>query len=99
MFKESQKLAQNAETVADILRLLANSKRLIILCHISKEEKSVGEIASLVNMSDSAISQHLTKLHAFGIVKHKRQRKEIFYSLADRNIKKIMDTLYNLYCK
>lgn len=94
-----QTLVENAERAAGILSLLANTKRLIILCHLIKQDRSVGELGQLVNLSHSAISQHLARLRCLDVVNSRKVGKEVFYSVTDPNIKEILNTLYRIYCK
>ena len=71
----SKKLAANAETAAAFLNLLGNEKRLLIMNHLAGGELSVGILAQRVLLSQSALSQHLAKLRAFGLVDTRRDRQ------------------------
>ena len=75
----SKKLAANAETAAAFLNLLGNEKRLLIMNHLAGGELSVGILAERVQLSQSALSQHLAKLRAFGLVDARRDGKMIYY--------------------
>lgn len=99
MSNDLKSMLKNANKAANILGILANTKRLMILCHLIKHDFSSGELAGFVGLSNSALSQHLAKLKAMDIVQSKRIGKEIVYSISDPNIKEILDTLYRLYCK
>jgi DNA-binding transcriptional ArsR family regulator len=55
-------LKDNAKKAEAMLKMLANQKRLIILCHLSDGRKSAGELTKLVKLSHSALSQHLSKM-------------------------------------
>jgi len=76
----SKKLAANAETAAAFLNLLGNEKRLLIMNHLAGGELSVGILAERVQLSQSALSQHLAKLRAFGLVDTRRDRQMVYYS-------------------
>lgn len=56
-----------------VLKAVANEKRLKILYNIKDKELSVGEIEKMVNLSQSALSQHLAILRADNIVKTRRK--------------------------
>lgn len=76
----------------DMVRLfnvLANAKRLHIISLILNREMGVGEIAEAVRVSQSAISQHLGKLRAAGIVNFRREAQHIYYSISAENARRV----------
>ncbi len=81
-----------------LLKSLANDRRLLILCHLSENEKSVGELERLVNLSQSALSQHLARLRRDNLVSTRREAQTIFYSIASAEAEVVLQTLYRLYC-
>ena len=88
-------LEAKAEEAAIVLGAMANPKRLMVLCKLLEEEKSVNEI---VNLSPAALSQHLSKLRALALVETRREGQIIHYRLASGKVKEILETLYRLYC-
>ena len=93
-------LEKNATEVADILRALANERRLMILCKLVEwGEANVTTLAEAVGLSQSALSQHLAKMRDEGIVAFRRESQTIWYRIADPRIEQLFDTLYELYCK
>lgn len=74
-------LNREIEHFADFLGALSNAKRLEILCILHSGEMNVGRLAERVNLSQSALSQHLSKLRARGIVTTRRDGQTIYYSL------------------
>lgn len=91
-------LQQRADHVADRLALMANSKRLLILCRLAEGEASVGQLQSFVGLSQSALSQHLGRLRAAGMVATRREAQTIFYRLADPETQALMGALYDVFC-
>ena len=92
--------AANATLVADILRALANERRLMILCKLVEwGEATVGSLAEAVGLSQSALSQHLAKMREEGIVTYRRESQTLWYALADARVETLLATLYQLYCK
>lgn len=100
-------LEARAETVAARLAEVANPKRLLILCHLAKQdadpdnpggEASVGELQTVVALSQSALSQHLARLRAAGMVATRRESQTIHYRLADEEIRALMRALYDVFC-
>ena len=92
-------MVQNASKAEKMLKLLANSRRLLILCHLVKREYSVGELIELVGLSQSALSQHLAKMRNDGLVATKKQGTTIYYRISKPEIEAILSTLYLIYCK
>lgn len=88
----------NAKRASALLKAMANERRLMILCHLAQGERSVSELEGLVELGQSALSQHLARLRRDGLVGTRRSAQTIFYSLAGREAPAIMATLYGLYC-
>ena len=96
-------LAQVAELVrrlhAAMLSALANPKRLLVLCSMVEKERPVGELAELVGLSDAALSQHLSKMRALGLVRSRRDGQTIYYSLASDDVRAVLETLHRRFCE
>jgi len=95
--KSKQSLESRATEAAQLLKLLANDHRLIILCRLSEQEMSVSELGEYVNLSQSALSQHLGKLRAERLVATRREAQTIYYRLASPNALKLVNALCDLY--
>jgi DNA-binding transcriptional ArsR family regulator len=93
-----QDLTSHSEDVAELLKAMANSHRLLILCELNNGERSVSALEAVVPLSQSALSQHLAKLREYGVVSTRREAQSIYYSLADPNVASLIDTLYELFC-
>lgn len=91
-------LEDKAEYVAGRLALLANAKRLLILCYLTQGEASVGSIQRAVGMGQSALSQHLARMREAGIVATRRDAQTIFYRLDDPEIASLLAALYDTFC-
>ena len=88
-----------AESAANLLKSLANEQRLLILCKLlAHQEMTVGEIAGHVSLSQSALSQHLARLRAEGLVSTRKSRQHVHYSLCSNEAKMVIETLYSIYC-
>jgi ArsR family transcriptional regulator len=83
---------------AAMMRLLSNPHRLAILCHLGETETSVNDLAELVQMQPSALSQHLAKMKKAGLVTTRREHNRIFYRLASEETARITGLLKDLYC-
>jgi len=95
---EIAELQDKAVDAANLLKSMSNESRLLILCNLVEGEKSVGELQPLVNLSQSALSQHLAVLRRDGVVSTRRSAQSIFYSLASDPVHDIMKTLYSYFC-
>ncbi|MDQ6436812.1 metalloregulator ArsR/SmtB family transcription factor [Mesorhizobium sp. LHD-90] len=86
-----------ATDAANLLTMLGNEKRLAILRSILDREMSVGALAEKVELSQSALSQHLAKLRKSKLVETRRDRQTIYYSCRSEKVRTIMRALHNLY--
>ncbi len=93
-----EKMEQNADKASQLLTAMANPKRLLILCNLIDQELNVGELAERVNLGQSPLSQHLSKLRAWGFVKTRRDGQQIKYSLESDEVCQVLTTLYGIYC-
>ncbi|MGA0924011.1 MAG: ArsR/SmtB family transcription factor [Lutimaribacter sp.] len=91
-------MARSAQAAATYLKTLAHEGRLMILCHLGSGEKSVGELESLLDIRQAAVSQMLARLREEGLVTTRRDGKTIYYSLADNNTYEVIGLLYRLFC-
>lgn len=87
-----------AEEVCEIMGLLSNKSRLMLLCMLIDGERSVGQLAERLDAKIPAVSQQLAVLRHQKLVTPRREGKTIFYSLADARIQRVLETLYALYC-
>lgn len=91
-------LEAQADRAASRLGLMANPKRLLILCRLAEGEASVTELQRVTELGQSALSQHLARLREAGVVSTRRQAQSIFYSLADPETRALMAALYDVFC-
>ncbi|HEY6024573.1 MAG TPA: metalloregulator ArsR/SmtB family transcription factor [Pseudolabrys sp.] len=93
------KLERKASEAAGLLKLLANENRLLILCRLAVAgEISVGDLADAVDLSQSALSQHLAKMREDGLVATRREAQTVFYRIADPNAARLLALLKSIYC-
>jgi len=96
----SRDLKAKAGQVADVLRTLANDRRLLILCRlVGSGEATVGELAEDVGLSQSAMSQHLARMREEGLVAFRRESQTLWYRIADPRVEDLLATLHRLYCR
>ncbi len=92
-------LRDRAEHVAGRLALVANAKRLLILCELATGERSVGALQAVVGLGQSALSQHLAKLRAAGMLATRRESQTIYYRISDPDLETLMAALHETFCK
>lgn len=92
-------LTDRADEVARILSLMANPKRLLVLCFLVDGEASVGKIQDALGIGQSSLSQHLTKLREGGVVATRRHAQTIYYRFADERIVTLMNALCDTFAK
>jgi DNA-binding transcriptional ArsR family regulator len=97
---DDETLAKQAAEASRVLSVLANESRLLILCYLMmRKEMKVGDLVDAVKLSQSALSQHLTKLREEGLVDFRRESQTLYYRIADPRAGKIIKLLKKLYCE
>ena len=92
-------LAPKAAAAATLLKALANEQRLLILCHlVSGRELAVGALGDRLDLSQSALSQHLARLREQGLVTFRRDGQSLYYRLADPKAEQLLELLRDLFC-
>ena len=95
---ELDEVDRAANAACDLLKALASPNRLKMLCHLVGGEKSVGQIAALVGIRESAASQHLALLRKDRLVTGRRVGQTIFYRLDSPIAERIITVLYSHFC-
>ena len=92
-------LKANAKAASILLKAMSNERRLLILCSLAEGELSVGQMERIVDLSQSALSQHLARLRHDGLVSTRRDAQTIYYSLKGDEARTVIRTLHDLYCQ
>ena len=93
------RLRRSAATATGFLRLLSNEDRLLLLCQLMEGERCVGELEELLDIRQPTLSQQLGVLRGEGLVEARRDGKNVYYSLADARVERMLPVLYELFCK
>jgi DNA-binding transcriptional ArsR family regulator len=94
-----KKLAKQAGEAAQLLKLLGHEKRLLVLCFLAaRGEMTVGELVGVAKLSQSALSQHLAKLRADGLVEFRRASQTLYYRVVDTRALRVLQLLKEIYC-
>lgn len=92
-------MISKAEQASNFLKGLANSHRLLILCQLSEGEKNVSQLIEATGISQTSMSQHLSKLKSENIVDFRREHRLLFYFICNDTVLKIMEVLHGEFCK
>ena len=90
-------MSENILEASSVLKAMASETRLQILCALSDGEKPVNMLADMTRQSASAVSQHLSKLRAAGLVESRRDAQTIYYRCAQGIGRNLVDTLCSYY--
>ena len=88
-----------AHNAANLLKAMSNECRLLVLCHLAdRGELSVGQLVDRIGLSQSALSQHLTRLREEGLVATRKEAQTVFYRVGDARAGQVLALLYDLFC-
>ncbi len=86
------------QTMAEAIRLLGNGQRLQILEHLDMHgESKVSDIVTALGAQQGAISQHLNKMRAAGLLSSRRHHREVYYAVAAEGAVTILNCLRRKY--
>ena len=92
-------MEEQAQQIAELLKLLANKNRLLILCALTHGRQNVGEIHKyLPDITASALSQHLNQLKTAGILASEKHGMNVLYWIKDERVLSLMENLKHNYC-
>ena len=95
---DPESMRAHAADASRLLKALANEKRLMLLCLLVEGERSVGELNARVDLSQSALSQHLAVLREDGLVNTRREAQTIYYTVSPGPTQRVIQTLHAVYC-
>lgn len=93
-----EEMLLGASEAANLLKSLANSRRLMVLCYLIDGEKSVGAIAEKLDLAQPTVSQQLIRLKADDLVTTRRDGQTIYYSLKSEAVRQIIGVLHANFC-
>ena len=91
-------MAEQAGEAAEFLKALANDQRLAILCCLLDGPLSVGQINERVQLSQSALSQHLAVLRDKNLVETEREAQTVYYTITDEKVQRLLGVLHDCFC-
>ncbi len=94
-----QDMQAAAGRACELMKVLANPDRLLILCQLSQQEMCVGELEASLGIVQPTLSQQLTVLRHAELVSTRREGKNIFYQLTSESALAVMNTLFQQFCE
>jgi DNA-binding transcriptional ArsR family regulator len=88
----------SAARACELMKVLANPDRLLILCQLSQQEMCVSELEANLGIVQPTLSQQLTVLRNAELVATRREGKNIFYQLSSPEAMAVMGTLFEQFC-
>jgi len=95
---DARRMAAAAGKASELMKTLGHKDRLMVLCHLSSGEKSVGELAALLEIPQSPLSQHLARMRKEKLVSTRREAQTIYYSIASEEATRIVALMHELFC-
>ncbi len=93
-----EKMQKSAEEATVFLKTMAHPERLMVLCQLVEGEVSVGDLLEKSTLGQSAFSQHLRVLRDQGLVVTRKDSQQVFYSIADERVKKLLEAMQETFC-
>lgn len=93
-----ESMRRHADEAICVLKAVGSPNRLMLLCRLLDGERSVNELADSLGLAQSVVSQHLSLLRRDGVVAGRREGQSIRYAIADDRVRRLMGTLFELFC-
>ena len=94
-----ERLLRRAREASDFLKAVSQESRLLVLCLLAEKERSVSELEAILSIRQSALSQQLARLRYDDLVTTRRDGKQIYYSIADDDVRRIISVVYDIFCQ
>ena len=94
-----EKMKASAGKACQMMKVLSNPDRLMLLCQLSQGEKRVGELEEILGIVQPTLSQQLTVLREEELVTTRRDGKSIYYQIASPQALAVMNVLFEQFCR
>ena len=88
-----------SERAAELMRSLSHPQRLLTLCALGAEEKSVAELRHALGIEQVPMSQQLMRLRADGLVESRREGTTVFYRITRPEVVSVVEALHSAFCR
>ena len=91
-FEMDKELQQEfIQELSEFFKIFGDATRIRILQTLLEGERNVGDLADVLEMSQSAVSHQLRVLRQNDLVKYRKEGKTVFYSLDDEHIRMVLE--------
>jgi DNA-binding transcriptional ArsR family regulator len=97
--RELRSLMLKARKASDFLKAVAHENRLVILCLLAEQERTVTELEGFLALSQATVSHQLARLRYEGLVQARREGRAVIYSLADDTNRRFIQAIYAKFCR
>jgi len=94
-----ERLMQKARVASDFLKALSHESRLLLLCLLAERERSVTDLENILALRQPTVSQQLARLRMDELVKTRRDGKTMYYSLANDDVRRMIELVYDIFCR
>lgn len=94
-----ERLMQEARAASDFLKALSHESRLLLLCLLAERERSVTDLENILALRQPTVSQQLARLRMDELVKTRRDGKTMYYSLANDDVRRMIELIYDIFCR
>lgn len=91
-------LRASADQASQLMKAMANTDRLMLLCQLSQGEKSVSELEACLNLRQPSLSQQLTVLREANLVSTRREGKNVYYNIGSPAALAVIQVLHREFC-
>ena len=96
---QMEQVRANALEAERYLKGIGNHKRLMILCALMDGELSVSELNAQIDLSQSALSQHLAVMRELGFLATRKDAQVVYYRVVDKKVSSLLAALYQTFCR
>jgi DNA-binding transcriptional ArsR family regulator len=87
-----------SDKAAELLRSLSHPQRLLVLCALADQEKSVAALREELDIGQVPMSQQLMRLRADGLVEARREGTTVYYRIARPEVLTVVQALHAAFC-
>ncbi|MDG4892191.1 metalloregulator ArsR/SmtB family transcription factor [Mesorhizobium sp. WSM4976] len=87
-----------SDKAAELLRSLSHPQRLLVLCALGNEERSVAELREILDIDQVPMSQQLMRLRADGLVEARREGTTVHYRITRPEVLTVIEALHSAFC-
>ena len=96
---DKTEMVENAGDAADFLKKFAHPSRLMIVCALVDGERSVRDLEDTLGIRQPGLSQQIAELREAGLIRGRKESKNMFYRLTDGRITEFISLLHRMFCE